>query len=195
MACGGNNVVGPKDNVVFYHEDTDGTGDLSSKFEKPYQPLDQAGPPLEYKGVAVLDGAVRLSRPDDWVIRAASLEPEKRHIEYVSPRQFIFSIYERIESPREPWHVLMGRYQDETTQQGGLFLGPAVPTAVWNAQARSYDVRRLVPAAKSPFQNHSREYLIHGDRRVLLVQIVHPNDSLEPVTNELMRVVQTLQVL
>jgi hypothetical protein len=195
VACGGN-IVTPKDNRVFYHEDTDGIGEaFAQKYERPYQPLDQSGAPLNYRGVAVLDGAVRLSRPDDWAIRNASLDPEKRYIEYVSPRQFIFSIYERIESPREPWHVLMGRYQSETTQQGGLFLGPAVPTAVWNAQARAYDVKRLVPAPKSAFKNNSREYLVHGRNRILLIQVVHPNDSLEPLASELMRVVQTLQVL
>ena len=180
---------------MFYHEDLSGDPTLlAKKYEKPYAPLD-ATAQLSYEGVSILDDAVRISRPHDWTIRAASLEPQRRYIEYVSPRQFLFSVYERIESPREPWHVLMSRYQEETTKQGGLFLGEAVPTAVWNAQARAYDVKRLVPAPKAPFENHSREYLIHGNRRVLLVQVVHSSESLEPISAELLRVVETLQVL
>lgn len=194
--CGGAGQIRPEDNQVFYHRDVRGEdGSFGPGVESPYPPLDHARSDLTYKGVAVLEGIARLSRPDDWTIRAASLDPERRFIQYASPRQILFTVYERIESPRDPWYIVMGRYQEETTEQGGVFLGPGVPAAVWNAQARAYDVKRLVPAPKSPFQNHSREYLIRGERRFLLVQIVRPDESPEAISDELLRTIGTLQVL
>jgi hypothetical protein len=195
--CAGSGQIRPEDNQVFYHRTAGGAeGDgIDEDVETAYPPLDLERADLSYKGVSVLGGIVRLSRPEDWTVRAASLEPERRFIQYASPRQVLFTVYERLESPRDPWHVVMGRYQEETTEHGGIFLGPGVPAAVWNAQARAYDVKRLVPAPKAAFENHSREYLVRGARRFLLVQVVRPDESLAPITPELLRVIETLQVL
>lgn len=196
VGCGGAGQIRPEDNQVFYHRDLGADGDgFGPGVESPYPPLDHSRPDQAYKGVTVLQGIVRLSRPEDWTIRAASLEPERRFIQYASPRQILFTVYERIESPRDPWHLVMGRYQQETTDQGGVFLGPGFPGAVWNAQTRVYDVNRLVPAPKAAFRNYSREYLVRGSRRFLLVQVVRPEESLESVSDEVLRTVDTLQVL
>jgi hypothetical protein len=70
-----------------------------------------------------------------------------------------------------------------------------VPMATWNGQARAYVVRRKVPAAKLPYENTSLELLVRADNRVVLVQIVHQGESLALESDELMRVVQTLELL
>jgi hypothetical protein len=107
----------------------------------------------------------------------------------------VLAVYERIESPREPWRIVMERYEDELQKSGGVLLSKAVPAATWNAQARAYDVQRPVAAPKEPYLNYSREYLARSEKRIVLIQMVRPTDSLRPVSSELMRVVQTLQVL
>jgi hypothetical protein len=197
VACAGGPDPSAFRNRVFY--DFDGTGgpDLAKAFETPYPPLDleQAPPAIGYIGVEVLEGSVRLSRPKAWLIRRASNEPERRFIEYVSPNQLMFAVYERIESPREPWRVVMQRYEEEVEKSGGIVLGRPVPAATWNAQARAYDIERPVAAPKAPYVNYSREYLTRSGKRIVLIQMVHPSDSMKPVTGELMRVIQTLQVL
>ena len=165
--------------------------------EQPYPPLDldsgEAG--RTYVGVKVLDGTVRLSRPKDWVIRAASLEPQKRFIEYVSPREVVFAVYERIESPLDPWRVIMGRYEDDVKKSGGELLSEGIPVTTWNAPARAYDVQRSVAAPKTPFVNVSREYLTRSEHRVDLIQIVHQGKTMESVSDELGRVIETFQLL
>ena len=186
-------------NRTFY--ETYGGGQLSQSqlqiLEQPYPPLDldsgEGG--RTYVGVKVLDGTVRLSRPKDWVIRAASLEPQKRYIEYVSPREVVFAVYERVESPLDPWRVIMGRYEDDVKKSGGELLGEGVPATTWNAQARAYDVQRSVAAPKTPFVNVSREYLARSEHRVDLIQIVHQGKTMESVSDELARVIETLQLL
>jgi hypothetical protein len=167
------------------------------ELEQPYPPLDlEAGHAGRgYVGVKVLGGTVRLSRPKDWVIRSASLEPQKRYIEYISPREVVFAIYERVESPLDPWRVIMGRYEDDVKKSGGELLGGGVPASTWNAQARVYDVQRAVAAPKMPFLNLSREYLTRSEHRVDLIQVVHQGKTMELVGDELSRVLETLQVL
>ncbi|HSC89901.1 MAG TPA: hypothetical protein VLC09_21670, partial [Polyangiaceae bacterium] len=137
----------------------------------------------------------RISRPKDWVIRRGSIRPEGRFIEYVSPRQVIFSVYERLESPRDTWSTVLGRYEEDTKAQGGEFLGPAVPHAAFNAPSRAYDVRRGVPVGKEPLVSFSREYVVRSENRILLVQIVRPREEYGEATEELTRVVQSLTAL
>lgn len=176
-------------------------GQLSSSrladFERHYPPLDlaQSAPRPNFLGVEVLGGTARFSRPDQWVIRDASNDPEQRFIEYVSPREVIFSIYERVESPTEPWQVLMERYEKQAADSGAKLLSKAFPLATWNAQARGYVVERGVPAPKQAFMSHCREYLVRSEHRVLLVQIVHQGDSVQPVEDEVLRAFTSLQVL
>jgi len=170
-----------------------GEGTDLEAFERPYPPLniDEKA----YRGVQVFGGTVRLSRPTNWVIRSASSEPQKRFIEYVSPSQIVFSIYERVESTRAPWRDVMNRYESEVTNDGGKIIAKPVPMATWNAQGRAYIVERGIAATKGTFINHSREYLLRSDHRILLVQFVSQSGDYRQSSDELIPVVESLQVL
>jgi hypothetical protein len=185
------------ENKTFYQYDSAGAGGDMTGFEQHYPPLDLSAkaPNPEYQGKTILGAGVHISRPTNWVIRAASNTPEKRYIEYVSPNEYIFSVYELVESPLDVWRDIMARYEDQAKQDGAEILGARVPMATWNAQGREYVVKRQVKAAKQPFVTLSREFLARGDHRLVLVQIVHQGDTLAPVSEELLRVVQTLEVL
>jgi hypothetical protein len=182
-------------NRVFYHYDDPLSSDTSA-FEQRYPPLDLAEqtPNPEYIGVTLIGGSIHLSRPKNWVIRTASNKPEERYIEYVSPNEYIFSIYERVDSPEDVWREVMSRYEEAVKAEGAELLGARVPVATWNAQGRAYVVRRQVKAAKAPYISVSREFLARSDHRVVLVQIVHQTSTLQPVSDELLRVVATLEV-
>lgn len=182
-------------NRVFYHYyDADADPSL---FEKRYPPLDleEKNPNPEYIGVSVLGSTVHLSRPRNWVMRAASNQPAERFIEYVSPNQYVFAIYERVDSPEDLWRDVMGRYEEAAKASGAELLGARIPVATWGNQGRGYLVRRFVPGAKAPYRNMAREYILRSDHRVVLMQIVYPTETIAPVNDELMRVVDTLEVL
>lgn len=181
-------------NRVFYQYD-ELAGEISP-FERRYPPLDHAEEPPnpQYIGVCVLDGAACFPRPRNWVVRRASLSPEKRFIEYVSPSEYIFTVYERIESPRDPWRVILQRYEEDQGAEGAEILGGRVPIATANAQGRAYVLRRRIRGAKSPFENVSHEFLARSDMRIALVQIVHQTPNIEPVTGELLRVVNQFEL-
>lgn len=184
------------DNEVFYEKGPGADEDLLSLLEEPFPPLDgedQAG--QEHVGVEILQGVARFSRPKDWVIRRGSIQPEGRFIEYVSPRQVVFTVYERLESPRDTWTVILDRYEKETREQGGQILGKAVPFATYDSQARVYEVKRGIPAGKDPFVSYSREYVARSDDRIVLIQIVRPREDYGEAENELLRVMKTLRVL
>ena len=182
------------ENRVFYHY-----SDLNadpSPFEQRYPPLDlgERAPNPEYIGVSVIGANIHLSRPKNWVIRTASNKPEERFIEYVSPNEYIFAIYERVDSPEDLWRDIMARYEEDAKTSGAELLGARVPVSTWNAQGRAYVVRRHVPAAKAPFVNVSREYLARSDHRVVLIQVVHQTATLAPVSDELLRAIETLEI-
>jgi hypothetical protein len=162
-------------------------------FEKPYPPLDI--PDKNYTGVQVLTGVVRFSRPSNWVIRRASVQPEQRYIEYVAPSQVMVAIYERLESPEDPWRNILGRFETELKQDGGRVIGMPVPFASYNAQGREYVVERGVAAPKMPFINRSREILLRSDHRIVLVQIVHQGDNPGHISAEVVPVLNSMQVL
>ena len=194
-ACGGGDQGIARKNPVFYDYTTIGT-DLGKQFESPYPPLDlaQHAPNPEYRGVEVLNGKVRLSRPTNWIVRAASNRPGERYIQYLSPREYMFSVYERRELPTALWADVIARYEENLKKNKAEIIHKGVPIATWNGQGRSYLVRRRVPAAKSPFVNESREYLIRADNRLVLVQIVHPTSGVEPIGQELRRVIETFEL-
>lgn len=193
VGCGGPSETA-FENRTFYHFGA--RGDQWGDFESPYPPLDlDKQERTGYEGVKILQGTVRISRRVDWQIRRASNEPEGRFIEYVSPRQVLFSVYERVEAPEEPWSKVIARYLEETEAQGATVLEDPVPRVLGNAQARAFEVERKVPATKAPYRVYSREYLARGQGRVVLVQIVRPNSDMDPYTDELMRVIRTLEVL
>jgi hypothetical protein len=183
-------------NKVFYQYDTFATRAGAKAFEAHYPPLDkaEASPLPEYMGVSVLGDAVHLSRPRNWVIRSASAQDEHRYIEYVSPNEYMVAVYELVESPLDPWLEVMGRYEDQAKKSGADLLGKRVPMATENSQGRGYLVRRPVPAAKGPMLNFANEYLLRGERRIVLLQIVHHSEKLDPMDTELRRVVETLEV-
>ncbi len=130
----------------------------------------------------------------DWRIRRASLQPEKRFIEYVSPNEYLFAIYERVDSPVDPWKDVLERYENDAKAKGAELLGQRVPVATWNAQGREYIVRRTVKGQRAPYSHLSSEILVRGDHRIELVEIVHQGESIAPVGAELLRVMETLQL-
>ncbi len=184
------------ENRVFYNYGFGGGPADAAAFEKPYPPLDLAekAPNPEYIGVCVVGGYVCISRPRNWVIRAANNQPGSRFIEYVSPNEYIFAIYERRDPPDELWRDVLDRYEEDAKKAGAELLGSRIPVATWNAQGRAYVVKRPVAAAKQPFINMSRELLLRNESRVVLIQIVHQGSSIAPVSDELYRTVQTLRV-
>jgi hypothetical protein len=166
------------------------------EYEVPYPPLDHkptADTP-QYIGVAVLQANVRISKPSAWIIRAASNRPGSRYIQYVSPHAYVVSLYERSELPNAPWHDVLARYEKQLRDTRAEIVVGAVPMAIANGQGRAFVVRRKVPGAKAPFIGVSREYLVRGDDRVVLVQIVHPTVGIAPMAKELSRVLQTLEL-
>lgn len=169
----------------------------AADFEQPYPPLDLAGsPPLpDYKGVTVLRGGIHFSRPKNWMLRDGANQPGQAFVQYISPNAYAFGIYERPEAPSELWRDILQRFEDDTQAAGAKIVGGRVPMATFGGQGRAYTVERQVEAAKKPLSSRSREYLIRGATRVVLVQIVHEGEDLSSVDLELNRVVQTLQVL
>ena len=182
-------------NRIFYHY-ADPNADPDA-FEQKYPPLDLAekDPNPEYVGVSLLGATIHLSKPKNWVMRTASNAPAERYVEYISPNQYVFAIYERVDSPEDLWRDVEQRYEEAAVASGAELIGARVPVATWNAQGRSYLLRRFVEGAKSPYRNMSREYILRSDHRVVLMQIVYPTETIRPVNEELMRVVQTLEVL
>ena len=184
------------ENRVFYQHDTLPGADMSL-FEARYPPLDaRVSPALpEYLGYSVLGGTMRISRPRDWAIRTASNQAEQRYVQYVSPKQYLVSVYELVDAPTDLWRDVVARYEEAATKSGAELAGARVPIAAGNAQGRAFDVKRRVVAAKEPFLSRSREYLLRSEHRIVLVQIVHQSETLEEIGLELRRFVETIEVL
>jgi hypothetical protein len=185
------------ENRVFYQYDDQPSADGRNPFERPYPPLDQKakGALPDYIGVSILGGTVHISRPSNWRIRRASLTPERRFIEYVSPNEYLVAIYERTDSPAEPWVDVLSRYEAETKAKGAQIDGERVAVATWNAQGREYVVRRTIKGQRAPYTHLSREVLLRSEHRIDLLEIVHQGESIAPVGGELLRVVDTMQLL
>lgn len=183
-------------NATFYAQETI-SPELRAQFEKRYPPLDleRRDPIPAYLGYSVLNGRVRVSRPDNWVLRRASGDPGRRFIQYVSPREYIFSVYEWPDDGSTPWRDVLARYEQEAKDQKAEILERRIPVASFGSQGREYIVKRRVPAARTPFVNMSREILARGDRRIVLVQVVHQGDVVaQPEMDELRRVIETIEV-
>jgi hypothetical protein len=185
------------ENRTFYQYDDQPGSSGRNTFERPYPPLNLKAqtPAPEYVGVSVLGGTVRLSRPANWRIRRASLTAERRYIEYVSPSEYLFAIYERTDAPADLWFDVLRRYEEDAKAKGVELLGTRVPVATWNTQGREYVVRRTVKGQRAPYANVSREILLRSDHRIELVEIVQQGESIAPVGGELLRVMETLEVL
>jgi hypothetical protein len=190
--CGGTPTAPRQDEVFYLH----GAGiiDRNYSYEVYFPPLD--APAVErvprVVGVGILEGDVRIGRPIDWYIRAADYTRESRFISYQSPRQFLFSIFERIDSPEDPWPDVLQRYEQDLEDQGGQVIAARGPIATANAQGRTYFVRTKI-AAKPPYEAFAHEILVRSEHRVLLVQIVH-QQNVESSIDEMMAAVRSMIV-
>jgi hypothetical protein len=191
-ACGGSPTAPQRDDVFYLHGG--GVIDTNESFETYLARLDaQATPRLPRSvGVGIFRGDVRMSRPIDWSVRAADYTPGQRFISYQSPRQFLFSIYERIDGPDDTWPEVLQRYEKHVDDQGSDVLAARMPIATANAQGRVYVVRTKLPS-KTTQHSLSHEIVIRGDRRVMLVQIVHA-ENIESSADEMVTALKSLVV-
>jgi hypothetical protein len=189
-ACGGTPTAPDQDKVFYLHGSK--MTDKSSVWETYFKPLDLEASERTPRvvGVGVLNGDVRLGRPIDWYVRAADLTPMHRLISYQSPRQFLFSIFERIDSPEDTWTDVERRYEDDVAAQGSTILAGRMPIATANTQGRAYVIRTKVPA-KPDYQSYAHEILIRGDHRLMLVQIIH-GENVEPIEDEISAVLKSI---
>jgi len=192
-ACGGSPSAPAQDQIFYLHGG--GVVDKSHSWETYFKPLDQPANERNPRivGVGVLVGDVRLGRPIDWYVRGADYSPHHRFISYQSPRQFIFSIYERIDSPQDTWTDVERRYEADVAAQGSQILAGRMPVATANTQGREYMLRTKVPA-KPEYLNNAREVLIRGEHRLMLVQVVHTGESVEPIEDEVAAVLKSITV-
>lgn len=190
--CGGSPTAPSRDEVFYLHGG--GVIDKNRSWEVYFPPLDQPKSARMERivGVGVLDGDVRLGRPVDWALRDADYTPGRRFISYQSPRQFLFTIYERVDHPRDTWTEVLRRYEQDVEDQGSTILSARMPTGTANAQGRTYLLKTRV-VDKPDREGLTHEILVRSDRRVLLVQIVH-EDNLEPIADEVVHVIRSMTV-
>jgi hypothetical protein len=168
----------------------------SSDVEHPYPPLDSpdvAGG-KGWMGVSVLRDGVRFARPRQWAIREASLEPSHSYVRYVSPNAYSFAIYERTDSAGDAWHDVFQRYEGDVAASGAKIIAAHIPLVTDGNQGREYTIERHIEA-KPPVVSHSREVLLRGDHRVVLVQIVTDEESVARIAGELLDIFAHLEVL
>ncbi len=146
-----------------------------------------------YVGVGVLDGDVRLSRPIDWTLRDADYTAERRFISYQSPRQFTFSVLERVDPQQDTWAQVLRRYESETRAQGSKVLASRQPIGTANSQGRAYLLKTSVKGKPTAFEAYATEILVRNDKRVLLVQVVH-KEEFEQIADEVAVAVSSLVV-
>jgi hypothetical protein len=89
----------------------------------------------------------------------------------------------------------MTRYEDDVASVGAKAVGRRVPVATWRGQGRAYSIERKVEAAKKPLISRSREILLRGEHRIVIVQIVHDGEDMSAIDAELTRVIGTMEVL
>jgi hypothetical protein len=192
VGCGGAPSAPKYDEVFYLHNG--GLIDKNASYETYFEKLNlNATAELpRYVGVGILEGDVRFSRPIDWYVRSADYSPEQRFISYQSPRQFLFSIYERIDHPEDSWADVLRRFEMDLKDQGAQVLAGRVPVASANAQGRSYLLKTTV-AAKPPYQAFSHEVLFRSGRRLLLVQVVH-RENTDTIADEMTQALKSLLV-
>jgi hypothetical protein len=138
----------------------------------------------------VLRGGVRFSRPSNWTIRDASIDPGRAYIQYVSPNAYSFALYERSDAPSDLWRDVQSRYESDVAAAGAKDVGRRVPVATVANQGRAYTIER-----KTPLPSRSREYLLRSEHRIVLVQVVSQDSSLSRMSGELLDVLNHLEVL
>lgn len=189
--CGGAEQAPKRDDVFYLHGG--GVIDGNRSYESYFPKLDHEKtlnvPRLV--GVGVLEGDVRFARPIDWSVRDADYTAEKRFISYQSPRQFIFSILERVDPPTDTWSEVEKRYEVETRDLGGKIYASRQPIGTANSQGRAYLIRSSVRGKPEPFHSYATEILVRNDKRVLLVQIVHKGE-IDAIADEVNAAVSSL---
>src|SRR4029078_4414513 len=132
----------------------------NQSFETWFKPLDQQQTVRTPRivGVGVLNGHLRLGRLIDWYVRGAHTSPMHRYISSQSPRQFLFSIYERIDSPEDTWTDILKRYEADVDEQGSQIISSRAPVATANTQGREYFLKTRVPS-KPDYQNFAHEVI------------------------------------
>jgi hypothetical protein len=190
--CGGSPTAPSRDDTFYLHER--GVIDKRLSWERYFPPLDRdASARLPRRvGVALFEGEVRMSRPIDWYLRTADNTSEQRQISYQSPRQFIFTIYERTDPVGAPWAEILKRYEEQTQASGSTIIKGRLPVATANAQGRSYYLKTSVKA-RPDFENFSHEVILRSRNRVLLVQIVH-EENIEPSLDEMTDALRSMLV-
>jgi hypothetical protein len=191
--CGGAASSDATKNRTFYDWSM---GDGSKAFERSYPPLNW---PVNtqnprFVGVSILQDRVYFSRPSNWRIRNASNRPGEPYIHYVSPNAYSFAIYQRRDPPGDSWKEIIDRYTADVEAKGATITGRLIPMATANGQGRAFTVERQVEAAKRPFESKSREIVLRSGKIVALVQIVHQEQNLEAVDDELLRAVATIHL-
>jgi hypothetical protein len=133
VGCGGTPTAPSEDETFYLHQR--GVIDKRYSWERYFPPLDRDATPLLQRrvGVALFDGTVRLSRPIDWYLRTADNTPSGRLISYQSPRQFLFSIYERTDPEGDTWTDVLKRYEDQVQKDGAKIVAGRIPVATANA--------------------------------------------------------------
>ncbi len=199
LACGGGPAPSAFENRVFYPgEDQAASSSGSGNIERPYPPLDRnaQGALPAYTGVTILGGTVRLSRPAGWKVRRASLTPGRRYVEYVSPNEYLFDSTSSRPCRRATCGATSSTRTKKTSKpKGARCFGERIPVATWNAQGREFIVKRTVKGQRAPYSHLSSEIMLRGDNRIELVEIVHQGESIAPVGAELLRVMETMQLL
>jgi hypothetical protein len=192
VGCGGSPNAPGRDDVFYLH----GAGviDKNQSFEAYFPKLnaDENDRLPRRVGVGVLEGDLRFSRPIDWYVRDADYSGGQRFISYQSPRQFLFTIYERVDHPEDTWPDVMKRYEKDCAEQGAEILARRMPVSTSNAQARSYIIKTRVPA-KPAYHSYAHEILIRSDHRLLLVQVVH-GENIESVADEMASALRSMLV-
>jgi len=193
VGCGGSPTAPERDQVFYLH--ARGVIDKRYSWERYFPPLDrESNVRLQRRvGVAVMEGDVRFSRPVDWYLRTADYTPERRLISYQSPRQFIFSIYERTDPPGIKWDDVLVRYEESVKKNGSRILASRIPFSTANAQGRSYLIQTGVAAKPKNFETFSHELLVRSRQRVLLVQIVH-GDKIDDSIDEMLDALKSMLV-
>jgi len=191
--CGGAGQSDATKNRTFYDWSL---GDGAQAFEKPYPRLNwpEKTESPRFIGVSILQDQVYFSRPRNWRVRNASNRPGEPYIHYVSPNAYSFAIYQRRDPAGDPWKDIIDRYTKDAEDVGAKIVGRLVPMATSNGQGRAFTVDRDVEAAKRPLQSKSREIVLRSGKLVVLVQIVHQEQNLEAVDDELLRAVATIHL-
>jgi hypothetical protein len=149
------------------------------------------GSPTAPKGdeVFYLHGGGVIDKNRSWEVYYPKLD---RDASTRVSRQFTFSIYERVDPDRDTWTEVQKRYEAELKAQGAKVVASRIPIGTANAQGRSYMLQSTI-RSRPDFKGAATEILVRSDKRILLVQIVHPG-NLEPLADEVAAAISTMVV-